>query len=146
MMVEHWQFSGASLALTAATYEEIGGLEPRAALEDEYLERALAMRGVPIERPLAVRVSTSARLVGRAKRGLARDLALASWVRGNTYDARDFEIEDLLEKKRASGASVSAIVPTTDKGHGTTALPARGSQAVRGGRALRRDDSAAPGN
>ncbi len=46
-MVKHWQFSGASLALTAATCEEIGGLEPRAALEDEYLERALSMRGVP---------------------------------------------------------------------------------------------------
>ena len=119
---EHWQFSGASLALTAATYEEIGGLEPRAALEDEYLERALAMRGVPIERPLAVRVATSARLVGRAKRGLARDLALASWVRSNTYDARDFDRDDLLEKKHASATSVSAILPARDKGRGTAAL------------------------
>jgi glucosyl-3-phosphoglycerate synthase len=119
---EHWQFSGASLALTAATYEEIGGLEPRAALEDEYLERALAMRGVPIERPLAVRVATSARLVGRAKRGLARDLALASWVRSNTYDARDFDRDDLLEKKHASETSASAILPARDKGRGTAAL------------------------
>ena len=119
---EHWQFGGASLALTAATYEEIGGLEPRAALEDEYLERALARRGVPIERPLAVRVMTSARLVGRAKRGLAQDLALASWVRDNTYDARGFGLSDLLDRKRASGAFISAIVPTTDKGHGTSAL------------------------
>jgi glucosyl-3-phosphoglycerate synthase len=119
---EHWQFSGASLALTAATYEEIGGLEPRAALEDEYLERALGRRGVPIERPLAVRVATSARLVGRAKRGLARDLALASWVRNNTYDTRDFEAEDLLEKKRASETSVSAVVPMRGKGRGTAAL------------------------
>jgi glucosyl-3-phosphoglycerate synthase len=119
---EHWQFSGASLALTAATYQEIGGLEPRAALEDEYLERALLRRGVPIERPLAVRVTTSARLVGRAKRGLARDLALASWVRSNTYDARDFDLGELLEKKRASETSVSAIVPMMDKDRGTTAL------------------------
>jgi glucosyl-3-phosphoglycerate synthase len=122
MQTEHWRFSGASLALTAATYEEIGGLEPRAALEDEYLERALASRGIPIERPLAVKVATSARLTGRANRGLARDLALASWVRSNTYDARAFGPGDLLEKKCATGASVSIVVPMKGKGRGTAAL------------------------
>ncbi len=119
---EHWRFSGASLALTAATYQEIGGLEPRAALEDEYLERTLESRGVPIERPLAVRVATSARLVGRAQRGLARDLALASWVRNNTYDAHDFDPDNLLELKLSSGTSVSAVIPTRGKGRGTAAL------------------------
>ena len=119
---EHWQFSGASLALTAAAYAEIGGLEPRVALEDEYLERALSRCGIPIERPRSVRVTTSARLVGRANRGLARDLALASWVHDNTYDARDFTPENLLEKKRASGISVSVVVPMRGKGRGTAAL------------------------
>jgi glucosyl-3-phosphoglycerate synthase len=119
---EHWQFSGASLALTAAAYAEIGGLEPHAALEDEYLERALARCGIPIERPLAVRVATSARLVGRAKRGLARDLALASWVHGNTYDIRDFDADDLIEKKQAAETSVSVVVPMRGKGRGTAAL------------------------
>ena len=74
---EHWQFSGASLALTAKTYREIGGLEPRVALEDEHLEHVLRQRHVPIERLLSVRVMTSARLEGRAKQGLARDLAAA---------------------------------------------------------------------
>ncbi len=123
IQTEHWQFSGASLALTAAAYGEVGGLEPRAALEDEYLERALQRRGIPIERPLAVRVATSARLVGRAKRGLARDLALAAWVRSNTHDARGFDAQDLLGKKRASGTSVSAIVPMTGKGRSTATLP-----------------------
>ncbi len=122
IQAEHWQFSGASLALTAATYAEIGGLEPLAALEDEYLERALARCGVPIERPLAVRMRTSARLVGRAKRGLARDLALASWAHRNTYDARDFDVGDLLEKKQASNNSVSVVVPMRGKGRGTAAL------------------------
>jgi glucosyl-3-phosphoglycerate synthase len=119
---EHWQFSGASLALTASAYSEIGGLEPRAALEDEYLERALSRCGIPIERPLSVKVATSARLVGRAKRGLARDLALASWIHGNTYDAHDFDAEDLLERKRTSGVSVSVVVPMRGKGRGTAAL------------------------
>jgi hypothetical protein len=75
---EHWQFSGASLALTAAVYREIGGLEPRDALEVEHLEGVLRERGIPIERLLSVRVTTSARLVGRAGQGLARDLAVAA--------------------------------------------------------------------
>lgn len=122
LRAEHWQFSGASLALTAAAYAEIGGLEPRAALEDEYLERALARCGIPIERPLSVRVATSARLVGRANRGLARDLALSSWVHGHTFDARDFDPEDLLEKKRSYGVSVSVVVPMRGKGRGTASL------------------------
>jgi len=72
---EHWQFSGASLALTAKIYREIGGLEPRVALEDEHLEYVLRRHDVPIERLTSVRVTTSARLKGRAKQGLARDLA-----------------------------------------------------------------------
>lgn len=114
--------SPASLALTAAAYAEIGGLQPRAALEDEYLERALSRCGIPIERPLAVRVAASARLVGRAKRGLARDLALASWVHANTYDAQDFEANGLLENKQAFDTSVSVVVPMRGKGRGTAAL------------------------
>jgi glucosyl-3-phosphoglycerate synthase len=75
---EHWQFSGASLALTAKIYQEIGGLEPRVALEDEHLEEVLCRHDVPIERLLSVRVTTSVRLEGRAKQGLARDLAAAA--------------------------------------------------------------------
>jgi glucosyl-3-phosphoglycerate synthase len=74
---EHWQFSGASLALTAEVYREIGGLEPRVALEDEHLEHVLRRHGISIERLLSVCVTTSARLEGRAKQGLARDLAAA---------------------------------------------------------------------
>ena len=75
---EHWQFSGASLALTAATYVRVGGLEPRATLEDERLEHALREQNVPIDRLLSVRATTSSRLEGRASRGLAHDLANAA--------------------------------------------------------------------
>ena len=74
---EHWQFSGASMAVTAQTYRSVGGMSRRPALEDEAFERALHGAGIPIERSLAVRVTTSARLVGRAPAGLARDLAEA---------------------------------------------------------------------
>ena len=72
---EHWQFSGASLALTAEVYRQVGGIEPRTSLEDEHLESVLRQRGIPIDRLLSVRVTTSARLVGRASKGLAHDLA-----------------------------------------------------------------------
>lgn len=72
---EHWQFSGASLSLTAELYREVGGLEPRASLEDEHLERLLIRQGVPIHRLLSVRARTSSRLTGRAEHGLANDLA-----------------------------------------------------------------------
>ena len=72
---EHWQFSGASLALTAEVYQKVGGLEPLIALEDEHLERVLRQHGIPIERLLSVRVRTSPRLVGRAKQGLSYDLS-----------------------------------------------------------------------
>lgn len=72
---EHHHFAGASMALTVAAYRRLGGIEPLAALEDEALERALRAAGLRIDRPAAVRVRTSGRLVGRAPAGLARDLA-----------------------------------------------------------------------
>ena len=61
---EHWQFSGASLAVTADVYRRVGGMGPDRALEDEAFERALIAHGVPIHRTLTVRVTTSGRLVG----------------------------------------------------------------------------------
>jgi GT2 family glycosyltransferase len=72
---QHWQFSGASMTLTAAVYTQVGGLEPLTTLEDEYLERVLRHHEVPIHRLLSVRVTTSPRLAGRATRGLSNDLA-----------------------------------------------------------------------
>ena len=77
---EHWQFSGASLAVTADVYRRVGGMGSDPALEDEAFERALIAHGVPIHRTLTVRVTTSGRLVGRAERGLAHDLAAAAWL------------------------------------------------------------------
>lgn len=71
-VTDHWQFSGASMSLTAETYAEVGGLGHSIHSEDEQLERALLDHGVPIERHLGVRVTTSARLDGRATHGLAR--------------------------------------------------------------------------
>ena len=63
------------MTLTAAVYEQVGGLEPLTALEDEHLEEVLRRHNVPIHRLLSVRVTTSPRVVGRATLGLSNDLA-----------------------------------------------------------------------
>ncbi|HWH11879.1 MAG TPA: glucosyl-3-phosphoglycerate synthase [Solirubrobacteraceae bacterium] len=109
---EHWQFSGASMSLTAATYLEIGGLDPHVALEDEGLQRSLQRNGIPIERRLDVRVATSGRLNGRATRGLAHDLALDDWLTRRTYDTRA-TIDDLLAIK---DHTISLVLPTRNVG------------------------------
>jgi hypothetical protein len=72
--------SGASMALTAAVYRTDRWPRPGDALEDEQLESVLHRHGVPIERLLSVRVTTSARFVGRASQGLAHDLSVAAKV------------------------------------------------------------------
>jgi hypothetical protein len=68
------------MALTAAVYRTDRWPRPRDALEDEQLESVLHRHGVPIERLLSVRVTTSARFVGRASQGLAHDLSVAAKV------------------------------------------------------------------
>ncbi len=76
---EHHQFSGASLALTLAAHDAIGGLPAVAALEDEALERVLRAAELPIAYAADVRVTTSARTSGHVPRGLAQVLRTASW-------------------------------------------------------------------
>ena len=107
---EHWQFSGASIALTAATYAEIGGLEPLTALEDEALQRTLERHGIPIERRLDIRVATSGRLQGRTPRGLSRDLALDDWLTRRSYRS-GARLDELVALK---DRPVSLVLPTRD--------------------------------
>ena len=101
--LEHWQFSGASLSLTAEVYREIGGLEPRAALEDEHLERILYQRGIPIERPLSVRVTTSARLVGRGRTGSRAGSGIGNLVRDQHLWIRRFRHRGFQSRQETSG-------------------------------------------
>ncbi len=108
---EHHQFSGASLAVTAATYAHVGRLEPREALEDEGFERALRRHGVPIERLAAVRVTTSGRRFGRTRRGLAVDLRRNAWLAERSYAAADFPLHRLLEAK---DRTISVILPARE--------------------------------
>ncbi|MDQ6807309.1 MAG: glucosyl-3-phosphoglycerate synthase, partial [Actinomycetota bacterium] len=107
----HHQFSGASLAVTARTYREIGGLPIGEALEDEALERALEDRGIQILRTGRVHVTTSARTDGRASRGLARDLALADWRARRSFRAEEFTVERLLARK---SGPISVILPARE--------------------------------
>ena len=108
---EHHQFSGASLAVSAAVYQRCGGLPVRAALEDEALEHELSLLGVPIHRSRRVRVSTSARTSGRAPRGLARDLASSDWCSRRCYTAGEFPLERLLDAKQST---IGLILPARE--------------------------------
>jgi glucosyl-3-phosphoglycerate synthase len=110
-LAEHHHFSGASLALTAETYRDCGGLPACIALEDEALERELRLRAIPIHRSRAVRVQTSARTSGRAPRGLAHDLANAAWRARRSYKAEEFPLERLLAAKHSS---IALVLPSRE--------------------------------
>jgi glycosyltransferase involved in cell wall biosynthesis len=107
----HHQFSGASLALTAQTYRDIGGMPPLDALEDEALQRGLEDHRIPIVRCERVRVTTSARTDGRAPRGLARDLALDDWRARRTLSAVDFDARALVDLK---SGGISVVLPARE--------------------------------
>jgi GT2 family glycosyltransferase len=63
--------SGASLAVTLAAYQAIGGLPPRPVGEDQALARALSRAGFKVRHAMAVAVTTSCRFDGRAQGGAA---------------------------------------------------------------------------
>ena len=108
---EHWQFSGASMAVTAGTYQRVGPLEPRAGLEDEAFERLLRSHGVAIDRLRSVRVTTSGRGDGRAPRGLAVDLRRARWLAARRYRSEQFDAAELAARKRHT---VSLVLPARE--------------------------------
>jgi hypothetical protein len=66
--------AGASLGVTLAAYEAIGGLPLRPVGEDRALVAALQARDARVRHDPAVRVTTSCRLVGRAAGGMADTL------------------------------------------------------------------------
>ena len=108
----HHHFAGASLGVTLATYREVGGLEPTAALEDEAFLSRLRRFGVPILHASDVVVRTSPRYDGRARRGLSVDLAVSAWRERRRYAAGDFSLAKLREAKR--GTTVTVVIPTKD--------------------------------
>jgi glucosyl-3-phosphoglycerate synthase len=109
---EHHHFAGASLGVTAEVYRRVGGLDGCAALEDEAFGAKLARHGVPVTRPADVRVRTSARIDGRARRGLSVDLAVSSWREQQRYRAGAFTLPGLLAAKQTT--TVSVVLPAKE--------------------------------
>ena len=127
---EHHHFAGASLALTVEAYDACGGLPVRGAFEDEALADALGASGVAIERSAAVRVQTSARVNGRAPRGLARDLAEADWRSRRTRSADEYPLERLLHAKRAT---IALVLPAREVATTIGPIAAEAARLVRAG-------------
>ncbi|MDQ6818759.1 MAG: glucosyl-3-phosphoglycerate synthase [Actinomycetota bacterium] len=111
---EHHHFAGASLGVTAAAYRSVGGLEPVMALEDVAFATRLGEHGISILRPANVRVRTSARRAGRARRGLSVDLEISSWLERRRYDAANFSLARLRELKGST--SIAVVIPTKECG------------------------------
>jgi glucosyl-3-phosphoglycerate synthase len=109
---EHHHFAGASIGMTAAVYQQVGGIEPVPAREDAVFAKRLAQRGVDVVRASDVRVLTSARSVGRTPSGLSVDVAVSSWAARRRYRVIDFPPELLAERKR--GQRVSVVIPTKE--------------------------------
>ncbi len=90
----HNQNCGASLAITAAMYDRIGGLPPHAVGEDTALMNKVRAVDGRIRHALDVHVVTSARVVGRASGGMADAL--------RTRGSDDYVCYDVLELARSA--------------------------------------------
>ncbi len=71
----HHQYFGASLAVTVDAYARVGGMPAAAALEDVRFHDALVRAGLRVRHSPLVRARTSARALGRARVGLATQIA-----------------------------------------------------------------------
>lgn len=71
----HYQHFGASLAVTAEMYEQVGGLPPVRTPEDVAFYRALVRVNARFRHSPMVRAVTSARQTGRTNMGLANQLS-----------------------------------------------------------------------
>jgi hypothetical protein len=95
----HRVSSGASLALTLASYQAVGGLPPCPVGEDAALTAALERANFKVRHSMAVSVLTSCRLDGRAQGGAADTMRL----RHEDTDAPcDDDLEPALQATRRS--------------------------------------------
>lgn len=70
----HFQYFGASLAVTCDMYQAVGGLPQLPYLEDEAFHKALFRRDAKIRKSPAIKVRTSGRHEGRVRVGLSEQL------------------------------------------------------------------------
>ena len=73
------------------------------ALEDAAFAQRLHAHGIPILRAADVRVRTSARLDGRAARGLSVDLAVSAWRERRRFRPSEFGARQLAAETGATG-------------------------------------------
>ena len=100
----HLDHFGASLACTAAIYEQAGGIPAVTPLEDVAFVQALRRVGARIRHAPAVRVTTSARLDGRASVGLSWQLRQWKLAGTSGRDHRVLSAEFLLHRFRTVAA------------------------------------------
>lgn len=84
----HGHVYGANLGVRAARYLEVGGFAARSCGEDVDLVERLRRAGAAVLSPLDVRVTTSARTVGRATGGVADLLAALQWAATGSHQSR----------------------------------------------------------
>ncbi|BAZ45055.1 hypothetical protein NIES4102_20720 [Chondrocystis sp. NIES-4102] len=94
----HHQHYGASLAVTAQMYAKVGGLPPIPSSEDVALYDALIRNDACFRHSQTVQVLTSARVMGRAKAGLADRLAQLK-VMGEKHESFLVESATLIEAR-----------------------------------------------
>ncbi|MFN4088099.1 MAG: glycosyltransferase [Alphaproteobacteria bacterium] len=106
----HWDHTGASLAIAAATYRRVGGLPPLRCREDLALVAAVRRAGGRVRHCPAVRVQVSARLAGRAAGGMAH--TLSAWAdaarRGTPVLVEDPAASEARFRSRAALRSLFA--------------------------------------
>ena len=115
----HRVSSGASLALTLASYRAIGGLPPRPVGEDSALTEALDRAGFRVRHSMDVSVLTSCRLDGRAEGGAADTMRLRHEVPDAPCD------EDLEPALKATRRAIyrGHLRRLLSAGNGPQALP-----------------------
>lgn len=113
----HDQFFGASLALTAETYHRVGGIPVLPANEDVALARALRRADIKRRHSPAVRVWTSARLVGRTPAGLASQLSIWSAMTGDA-DVQEVPAPRTVVARASFRRSLRVEWLRTRSGHG----------------------------
>lgn len=111
----HYQHSGASFAVTAQMYAKVGGLPPLPSSEDIALYDALRRVDARFRHSQAVRVNTSARVLGRAKAGLADRLAELK-VMGQKHQLLLVESAFLLESRFRLRRHLRYLWQTKQKG------------------------------